>query len=97
MKTTVNEENSGLLKLYKESEIRAALGGISERKFKEMRAAGIVPAPLELGPRVARWTSADFDLILQRLRRRQKSLEPAMLAEGRRARAERTKAKNPAP
>ena len=39
--------------LFTEHTLRASLGHISERKFKELRAAGIVPDPLMLGPRSA--------------------------------------------
>lgn len=42
--------------LLTESNFRALLGGMSERKFKSLRAEGVIPAPLELGPRVPRWT-----------------------------------------
>jgi hypothetical protein len=66
--------------------------GVSERKFKELRAAGLVPEPLALGPRVARWTSQDYAETLQRMPRRQRAAEPATLAEGRRARINRIKA-----
>lgn len=80
--------NGGLLN---EAAFRAKLGGISERKFKELRATGIVGAPLELGPRVARWTHADFEETLQRLPRREPKPEPETLASGRRAKIERLK------
>ncbi len=78
--------------LLTEAAFRELLGGMSERKFKELRAAGIVGAPLELGPRVARWTQSDYEATLQRLPRRKKAPEPVTLAQGRRARIEAVKA-----
>ena len=77
--------------LLTEAAFRAALGGMSERKFKELRAAGVIGPPLELGPRVARWTTADFEAAVARLPRRQAAPEPQTLSQGRRARIERTK------
>ncbi len=77
--------------LLTEAAFRALLGGMSERKFKELRAAGIVGAPLELGPRVARWTHADYLETVARLPRREKAPEPATLATARRARIEAMK------
>jgi hypothetical protein len=68
---------------------------LSERKFEQLRAAGIVGAPLELSPRVARWTQADYDETVRRLPRREGAPEPARLAEGRRARIERMKGGQP--
>jgi hypothetical protein len=78
--------------LLTEAAFRELLGGMSERKFKELRAAGIVGAPLELGPRVARWTHDDYLDTVQRLPRRAKAPEPDTLAKGRRARIEAVKA-----
>lgn len=77
--------------LLTESTFRELLGGICERKFKQLRADGIVDAPLELGPRVARWTHQDYEATLQRLPRRKKGPEPDTLASGRRARIEAMK------
>jgi hypothetical protein len=74
--------------LLTERDFRALLGGISERKFKMLRADGIVPAPLEFGPRLSRWTRDDFAETLSRLPRRAAQPEPTRLAEGRRARIE---------
>ena len=78
--------------LFTESKLRAALGGMSERKFKELRAAGVIVDPLELGPRTPRWTHDDYLEILRRLPRRPLKQEPTTLADGRRARIERMKA-----
>lgn len=77
--------------LLTEAAFRQLLGGMSERKFKELRAAGIVGAPLELGPRVARWTHEDFQATLQRLPRRAHMPEPETLASGRRKRIDSMK------
>ena len=77
--------------LLTEAAFRAGLGGMSERKFKELRAAGVVGPPLELGPRVARWTAADFEAAVARLPRRQAAPEPQTLSQGRRARIELAK------
>jgi hypothetical protein len=64
---------------------------ISSRKFDELRAKGIIPAPLNLGPRCARWTTEDSAQMLAGLQRRELGPEPATLAEGRRARIEAMK------
>lgn len=82
-----NDSKAAPAPLLTKAAFRELLGGMSERKFDELRAAGIVPAPLELGPRVARWTRADFEETLQRLPRRAKAPEPEMLSAGRRKRA----------
>lgn len=79
--------------LLTEAAFRALLGGMSERKFKELRAAGIVGAPLELGPRVSRWTHSDYMETVARLPRREKATEPETLSAGRRARIEAMKRK----
>ena len=84
-------ESAGAHPLLTEAAFRALLGGMSERKFKELRAAGIVGAPLELGPRVSRWTHADYQDTLARLPRREKAPEPATLATARRARIDAMK------
>lgn len=81
--------------LLSESDFCAALGGISERKFKQLRAAGIVPSPKELGPRIARWTLADVHAVVERLPRRESRPEPETLAEARRQRIERLKSRAP--
>lgn len=77
--------------LLKESDFRALLGGMSERKFKALRAAGVIPAPLELSPRVARWTHDDFAAVVAALPRREPAPEPLTLAQGRRARIDAIK------
>lgn len=78
--------------LLTEAGFRQLLGGMSERKFKELRAEGIVGAPLELGPRVARWTYGDFEDTIQRLPRRTFKPEPESLASGRRKHVDLMKA-----
>ncbi|MCA9645910.1 MAG: hypothetical protein KC492_34705, partial [Myxococcales bacterium] len=47
-------------RLLTATEMRAALGGLGERRFHDLRAAGVVPEPLELGPRAPRWTPEDL-------------------------------------
>lgn len=79
-------------RLLNERDFRAALGGIGERRFRELLAAGIVPAPLELGPRAPRWTQDDVAITIGRLRRRDPQRpEPETLARARRERIERLK------
>ena len=78
--------------LLKESDFRQLLGGMSVRKFKALRAAGVIPTPLELSPRVARWTHDDFALVVASLPRREQAHEPPTLAQARRARIEAMKA-----
>jgi hypothetical protein len=94
---SVNDESSSKSKaalqpLLKESDFRALLGGMSERKFKQLRAAGVIGEPLELGPRVARWTHEDYEFTVRHLPRRAKAPEPETLATGRRARIDAVKA-----
>lgn len=64
---------------------------VSERKFDQLLATGVIGQPLELGPRVARWTQSDFEAAIERLPRRHRAAEPATLSNGRRARIERMK------
>lgn len=75
--------------LLTEADFRALLGGMSERKFQALRAEGVIPAPLELGPRAPRWTHDDFWWVVSSLPRREKAPEPQRLQDGRRARIER--------
>jgi hypothetical protein len=89
----VNQAINGAMPLLTEADFRALLGGMSERKFQQLRAAGIVGAPLELGPRVARWTHADYLETVARLPRREKAPEPETLGAARRARIEAMKRK----
>lgn len=64
---------------------------VSLRKFEELLAAGIVGPPLDLGPRAARWTYADYEATLVSLPRRERQPEPESLAAGRRRRIEALK------
>lgn len=84
-------EGAAIRPLLTQAELRAALGGISERKFQELQAEGVIPAPLALGPRCPRWTAEDLALIVSRLPRRERQAEPATLSHGRRARIEAMK------
>lgn len=83
------------LKLLTEKDFRELLGDLGERKFHALRAAGIIPAPMELGPRCPRWTHADYLETLQRLPRRERQAEPQTLAQGRREHIEKLKAESP--
>jgi len=47
-----------------------ALLCVGEKRFEQLLQEGIVPRPLDLGPRTARWHYADFEQALQRLKRR---------------------------
>ena len=91
MKEPDQTEKGTVHTLLTEAAFRAALGGVCERKFKELRAAGVICEPLELGPRVPRWTVADFEATVARLPRRQKQGEPTTLSQARRAQIERAK------
>lgn len=88
--TKVNDAQTSA-RLLTEADFRAKLGGMSERKFKELRAKGVIRPPLELGPRVARWTEQDFAETVAKLPRRERAPEPQTLAQGRRARIEHIK------
>lgn len=78
-------------KLLTEKDFRALLGGMSERKFHQLRAEGTVPLPLELGPRALRWTQADFEETVIKLPRKAPAQEPQHLANGRRERIDAMK------
>lgn len=78
-------------KLLTEKDFRALLGGMGERKFHQLRADGVVPLPLELGPRALRWTQADFEETLAKLPRKAPATEPEHLASTRRARIDAMK------
>jgi hypothetical protein len=84
-------DGDGCRRLLTESDMRRLLGGVSERKFKALRAAGVVGDPLNLGPRMSRWTHADFQQAVARLPRRPAAPEPETLSQGRRARIEAAK------
>lgn len=73
--------------LLTEAELRNLLK-VGERRFKELRAAGVICDPIELGPRASRWTWLDYERIVARLPRRARAQEPPALAQGRRARIE---------
>jgi predicted DNA-binding transcriptional regulator AlpA len=66
----------------------AAFYGVGVRKFAQLRATGVVPEPIVLGPRALRWVPAELVESLQRLPRAQSLAQPAQL---RRARIERLK------
>lgn len=90
----MNEERktgAGATQLLTKADMRKALR-VSDRKFDALRAQGIVPAPLNLGPRCARWTPEDLAAMVASLQRRELGPEPLTLAQGRRARIEATKA-----
>lgn len=76
--------------LLTEADLRQLLS-IGERKFKELRATGVIVDPIELGARCARWTWEDYEQILARLPRRARAAEPQTLAQGRRARIDAMK------
>lgn len=78
-----NDQGAALKPLLKEADFRALLGGMSERKFKELRVQGIIPPPLELGPRVSRWTHEDYLATVERLPRRAPTPEPESLKAAR--------------
>lgn len=52
----------------------AAIYNVSERTFHVMRAKGLVPAPVELGPRLLRWHRAELEAAIAAMPRQQ---EPA--------------------
>jgi hypothetical protein len=90
--STTQPTAGSLPRLLTAADMRAALGGLSERRFHELRAARIIPPPLELGPRAPRWTADDLAETISRLPRRERLSEPATLAQGRRARIDKMKA-----
>ena len=69
-----------------------AFYGVSERKGAQMRADGVLPDPVVLGPRALRWIPAECMETAGSLPRLDKLLEPVQLASARRARIERMKA-----
>ena len=58
--------------------------GVSERTFHAMRAKGLVPHPIQLGPRLLRWARSDLEAAVAALPRQEPGpAEPAQLARGR--------------
>jgi hypothetical protein len=82
--------------LLRDRDFRVLLG-VGARTFAAMRSAGIVPLPLDLGPRTPRWTYQDYLATVAKLPRRERAPEPATLAQGRRARIERLRQTVPEP
>jgi predicted DNA-binding transcriptional regulator AlpA len=63
----------------------AALLKVGERTFHALRAQGVIPAPLALGPRLHRWTFSDFEEVVRGLPRESaSSAEPEQLQASRR-------------
>lgn len=77
--------------LLTRSMFRGLLGDVSERKFDEMLASGLINQPLELGPRAPRWTRDDYQQTVARLARRAPGGEPSQLAKARRERIDAMK------
>lgn len=70
-------------------EFFADLLDVSRRTFKDLRAAGLIPDPFELGPRMPRWSMPeDYEEALRRIPRRSLKTEPETLAVSRRQRIE---------
>ena len=61
----------------------AALLKVGERTFHALRAQGVIPAPLALGPRMHRWTLSDFEEVVRGLRREAVRAEPEHLQASR--------------
>lgn len=60
----------------------AELLGVSERKFHELRAAGLIPAPLRLSERASRWLRDELIQHVVRHAPRGTAAEPARLRHG---------------
>lgn len=57
--------------------------GVSERTFHGMRAKGLVPAAVELGPRLLRWHRSELEAAIAAMPRRAEALPvPAQLLRG---------------
>ena len=57
--------------------------GVSERTFHDMRAKGLVPAAVELGPRLLRWHRSELEAAIAAFPRRAEALPaPAQLLRG---------------
>lgn len=70
-------------RLWREAEA-AAYFGVKSRTFANMRAAGLVPEPLVLGPRCLRWVPAECEAAALALpRKRLDGNMPPQLAAGR--------------
>jgi predicted DNA-binding transcriptional regulator AlpA len=64
----------------------AELLGVSERRVHEMRAAGLLPEPIQVGPRALRWFRDELLSHLAATAPRGGMSEPAHLARSRSAR-----------
>lgn len=59
---------------------------VSERTFHAMRNAGLVPAPIVLGPRMLRWSRAELEAAVAAMpRQTEPAPAPAQLQRGRRS------------
>ena len=57
--------------------------GVSERTFHDMRGKGLVPAAVELGPRLLRWHRSELEAAIAAFPRRAEALPaPAQLLRG---------------
>ncbi len=64
-----------------------ALLGVSERTFHQLRKQGLIPPPLELGPRCLRWPRAELiDSAIKLAPRQTTKAEPPQLTRAREAR-----------
>lgn len=68
----------------------AALMGISERRFHQLRGEGWLPEPIVLGPRALRWSLDELlEAIATRAPRGSAGPEPALLVAGKAKAAKR--------
>ena len=72
----------------------ADIFGVGERKFHELRAAGLAPPAVVLGPRLLRWVRAELIAAAATLPRQKAghTPEPAQLALGKAAKRQRATA-----
>lgn len=83
---SANWSASGGKLLLSEREVATAFG-VSQRKIAELRAAGLLPPPLELGPRLLKWPRFEIEAAIANWPRRTAAAEPAQLLKSRVERA----------
>ena len=87
--------NSATLPFLLSEKQGAELGGISVRKFHELRVAGLIPEARVLGPRLLKWPRAELEqAYLDMPRQRLAGAEPLQLAKARAARSGTTEVKS---
>jgi predicted DNA-binding transcriptional regulator AlpA len=80
---TVAFANAGIVPLLLTTPEAAALLGVGTTTFHELRSAPWMPAPVQLSPRVVRWSRSELEDAISRMPRQIVLAEPTQLHRGR--------------